>query len=246
MLLLLLLPTPRHCYCCCPCCTAAAAGTAHTTLPLLLVLPVLCHCWCCPCHTATAAAHAALLLLLVLPTPRCHYCWCCLCYAAAGAAHATLLLLPVLHRCCYCLCHAAAADATVVVGHHGLSSWSIAVVHHHRGCGSLSCVMLPIVGAAPSMAKGTTSVEPTSGAEKAPTARPKALEPRTYGLREGGRLPALAMDDGSGHGRVPVLCQCGALTATVHNVSSPTGDHAQSLWSENCGGSQPYASKRQK
>jgi len=41
--------------------------------------------------------------------------------------------------------------------------------------------MLLIMGAAPSMAKGTTSIKPASGAEKAPTARPKVLEPRTYG-----------------------------------------------------------------
>ena len=37
------------------------------------------------------------------------------------------------------------------------------------------------MGTAPSMAKGTTSVEPASGAEKAATAKPEALEPREYG-----------------------------------------------------------------
>ena len=36
-------------------------------------------------------------------------------------------------------------------------------------------------------------------------------------LREGGRLPALAMDDSQDMEE----CQCGALTATAHNGSSP-------------------------
>ena len=42
-------------------------------------------------------------------------------------------------------------------------------------------VTLPVVSTAPSMAEGTASIEPAGGAEKAPTARPEALEPRAYG-----------------------------------------------------------------
>ena len=37
---------------------------------------------------------------------------------------------------------------------------------------------LPVVGAAPSVAKGTAGVESASGAQKATTARLEALEPR--------------------------------------------------------------------
>jgi len=37
--------------------------------------------------------------------------------------------------------------------------------------------VLPVVGAAPSMAKGTTGVKSADGAEKATAARPEALEP---------------------------------------------------------------------
>ena len=47
----------------------------------------------------------------------------------------------------------------------------------------IAIVALPVVGAAPSMAEGTTSVEPAGGAEKAPT---EALEPGAYG-RAGNR-----------------------------------------------------------
>ena len=51
-------------------------------------------------------------------------------------------------------------------------------------------------------------------------------------LREGGRLPVLATDDGSGHGGV----QCGTLTATARDGSGSTGDHtghcSRQLWGE--------------
>ena len=65
-------------------------------------------------------------------------------------------------------------------------------------------------------------------------------------LREGGRLPALAMDDGSGHGGVSVW----GTHATARDGSGSTlvqqwfnwGSH-QSLQSGNCGGSQPHTSK---
>ena len=42
-------------------------------------------------------------------------------------------------------------------------------------------ITLLVVSAAPSMAKGTASVEPASGAEKVPTTRPKAVI-RAYGI----------------------------------------------------------------
>ena len=61
--------------------------------------------------------------------------------------------------------------------------------------------MLPIVGAAPSMAEGTTSVEPVSGAEKAPTARPEALEPMTYGGAGDGHGAGSGRARGIGNGR---------------------------------------------
>jgi len=54
------------------------------------------------------------------------------------------------------------------------------------------------MGAAPSMAEGTTSVEPASGAEKAPTAKPKALEPRKYG--GGGQGMGAGQGTGVGQG----------------------------------------------
>ena len=41
--------------------------------------------------------------------------------------------------------------------------------------------MLLVVGAAPSMAKGTTGVESADGAKKATAARPEALEPMEDG-----------------------------------------------------------------
>ena len=42
-------------------------------------------------------------------------------------------------------------------------------------------ITLLVVSTAPSMAEGTAGIKPASGAEKAPTAQPKALEPRAYG-----------------------------------------------------------------
>jgi hypothetical protein len=71
--------------------------------------------------------------------------------------------------------HCPSSSSVVVVRHYGQSFSSLSVVVIVVGCGSLSCVVLPIMGAAPSMAEGTTSVEPASGAEKAPTARPEAF-----------------------------------------------------------------------
>ena len=46
---------------------------------------------------------------------------------------------------------------------------------------------LPVVGAAPALAEGTASIGPASGAERAATADPEALEPGAHGEAEHGR-----------------------------------------------------------
>jgi len=198
-LLLLLLPAPHRSCSCCPH-HAAPAAAARTT------------CCCCCCLHHAAVAHAALLVLLL---PALHHSCCCCprCTTPAAAAYATplLLLLPAPHHSCCCCPHrttAATACAMLTPPLCGPLSLSIIVVHccgwlsivmvgRRHGCGSLSCVTLPIMGTAPSMAKGTTSVEPASGAEKAATAKPEALEPREYG---GGGREWVQAGNGCGQG----------------------------------------------
>ena len=64
---------------------------------------------------------------------------------------------------------ASVCNLVVVVGLQSLSL-SVMIV--------TAIITLPVVSTAPSMAEGHASVEPASGAEKAPTARPEALEPK--------------------------------------------------------------------
>jgi len=84
-------------------------------------------------------------------------------------------------------------------------------------------VTLPVVSATPSMAESTASIEPAGGAEKAPTARPEAWQPRAYGGQ--GRAGHLRWCAGRAQGRVGE-CQHEALTATAHDGCGPNKDHA--------------------
>jgi hypothetical protein len=84
-------------------------------------------------------------------------------------------------------------------------------------------VTQPVVSAAPSMAEGTASVEPASGAEKAPTARPEALQSRAYGGE--GQDVEVARRQDPREGRVGE-CQRGTLMVTVHNGCGPNQGHA--------------------
>ena len=51
---------------------------------------------------------------------------------------------------------------------------------HEQG-GGQALLVVELVGAAPAMAKGTASIEPTGRAEKATTVKLEALEPGAYG-----------------------------------------------------------------
>ena len=127
----------------------------------LLLLPML---------RPAAPAPAACAAPFLMPMPRRA--------TPAAAARAAIIVrcrcplslsvVIVRHRCQSSL-------SVVVVRRCGQSFLSLSVVVIVVGCGSLSCIVLPIMSAAPSMAEGTTSVEPASGAEKAPTARPEAF-----------------------------------------------------------------------
>ena len=130
----------------CPCAIAAAAP-AQSLLSL--------HRRYCPCAVAAALPPSML-------SWRCHCCPGAV--AAAAPPHLLLLLLPRL---------VVIVDCVVV----GCRSWSwpsvIAVVgrRRHRQSSVIAIIVIVTLLAAratPPMAKGAASVEPASGAEKAP------------------------------------------------------------------------------
>jgi len=55
----------------------------------------------------------------------------------------------------------------------------------HLGVARTNEEMLPVMGAAPAMAEGTTGIELAGRAEQATAAKPEALEPRASGEVEG-------------------------------------------------------------
>jgi hypothetical protein len=88
-------------------------------------------------------------------------------------------------------------------------------------------VMQLVVSATPSMAEGTASVKPASGAEKAPTARPEALQPGAYG-GEGQDIEVVCRQDPR-EGRVGE-CQHRTLTATSTTLTALTIIDAPTLY----------------
>jgi len=93
---------------------------------------------------------------------------------------------------------------------------------------SLSCVMLPIIGAAASMAEETTSIEPASGAEKAPTARCEAFRAQgTWGTEwpHSGESGFSSKASGRQLSHRNALRSCGLWKSNHHSTTQQSGPH---------------------
>ncbi len=104
--------------------------------------------------------------------------------------------------------------------------------HHRYGRRQVMIAIVTVVGAAPSMAEGTTSVEPAGGAEKAPT---EALEPGAYG-RAGNRWGLLMWRAGEDVKGGWVTASTWASRARASAIwpmyPPPPEDCAEELWQD--------------